>query len=359
MKSIARRIPAGFSASLLCLVVLLSVAACSGGQAASEPPNSTATLRPVRAVAVESGPARPAIRASGLLIAVDESSLSFRSGGTLRSIEVQAGARVKAGQLLATLEPPELDAGLRQARERLAQNRRDRERAERLFEDEALSREERDNARTAEALAAADLQAAQFRSQMQIRAPGDGVVLRRLVEPGANVSAGSTVLVVGRLPGGSGLALRVGLSDRDVVSLRLGDVAQLRFAAYGDRAFSGHVSEIAAATDDLLGSYAVEITLDESAPGMSTGMIGSVRIAGHEDEARQLSYLPLSALVDGDQAAVRIFVLEGEQVRERELAVSFIDGQRVALAEPLPANTRVITDGATELRDGDRVRVVE
>ena len=345
--------------SLSTTALLLSLCACSGGQAANAP--AATPPRTVRVASVESGPARPAIRASGLLTAVDESSLSFRSGGTVRSVDVQAGASVKAGQLLATLEPPELDAGLRQARERLAQSRRDRERAERLFADEALSREARDNARTAEALASADLQAAQFRSQMQIRAPSDGVVLRKLVEPGANVSAGSTVIVLGRLPGGSGLALRVGLSDRDVVALRLGDAAQLHFAAYGDREFTGHVSEIAASTDDFLGSYAVEITLDADqwVPGMSSGMIGSVRIGANQDAAQTRSYLPLTALVDGDQAAVRVFVLDGEQVHERELAVAFIDGERVALAEALPANSRVITDGATELRDGDRVRVVD
>ena len=345
------------SLRLLSVVVLLGLAACSGGQAAVDAPVPQA--RAVRVALVESGPSRPAIRASGLLTVVDESSLSFRSGGTVRSIAVQAGERVKAGQVLATLEPPELDAGLRQARERLTQSQRDRERAERLYADEALSREERDNARTAEALAAADLQAAQFRSQMSIRAPADGVVLRRLVEPGANVSAGSTVLVVGQLPDGSGLALRVGLADRDVVALRLGSPAQLRFAAFGDRVFAGHVSEIAASTDDLLGSYAVEIALDEPVPGMSTGMIGSVRIAPTQEQAQPRSYLPLTALVDGDQSAVRVFVLDGEQVRERELAVAFIDGDRAALADELPASSRVVTDGATELRDGDRVRVVD
>ncbi|WP_411887625.1 efflux RND transporter periplasmic adaptor subunit [Hydrocarboniphaga effusa] len=339
-------------------IALLGVSACSGGQASSAPAPAT-QARTVRAAQVETGPARPAIRASGLLTAVNESSLSFRSAGTVRSVEVRAGASVKAGQLLATLETPELDAGLRQARERLAQRRRDRERADRLFADEALSREERDNAHTAEALASADLQAARFRSQLQIRAPGDGVVLRRLVEPGANVSAGGTVLVIGRQSGDSGLALRVGLSDRDVVSLRLGDPAQLRFAAYGDRRFTGHVSEIAASTDALLGSYAVQITLADAAPGMSSGMIGSARIAARDQDAQRRSYLPLTALVDGDQAAVRVFLLDGERVRERELAVAFIDGERVALATELPANSRVITDGATELRDGDPVRVVD
>jgi len=339
----------------------LVIVGCSDAPVTSaEMPGTERPLIRVRGGAVVMGPSRRPITVSGQLAPVEASTLSFRSGGTVRALTVHPGDKVRAGQTLATLEAVELDAGVRQARETLEERRRDRQRAEEIFETGAISRKERDNAITAEALALAQLEATSYRAQRSIRATSDGVVLQRLVEPGANVAAGAPVLVLGQ-PGNDGtrLMLRVGISERDIVALKLGDDASMRFDAFPGKSFSGRVREIAASTDSLNGSYLVEIALLDPEPGMSTGMIGRATLAPKTDAGVSRCYLPMTALVEGEQNRMRVFLLEGNVAREHIVAVAFILDGAAALVHSLAAGTRVITDGAAKLRDGDRVVVVE
>ena len=340
----------------------LALLACSSGSSADR--ESSSTLQPpvrrVRVVKAEEGAARPPIVASGQLAAIEELVLSFRTGGTVQNVLVQPGDKVRAGQLLAMLESVELDAGMRRARETLEQRNRDRERTDRAFEVGALSREQRDNARTAEALARAELDSIVYRSQRKIVAPADGIVLQRLAEPGENVVAGRTVFILARRDSdGSGVMLRIGVSDHDVVALHLGDAAVLFFSAFPGRTFAGRVREIAASADKLSGTYAVEVALLNPVSGMATGMIGQAHITSATDSEPKRSYLPLSALVEGASANMRIFLLDGNTAREQRIAVAFIHDGRAALSQPLPPDTLVITDGATDLRDGERVAIVK
>src|SRR5439155_311494 len=74
-----------------------------------------------------------------------------------------------------------------------------------------------------------------------------------------------------------GVGVRAGLADRDVVRIRRGDRAVVRFDALPDRSFDGAVTEIAGAADPLTGTYRVEVTVPAAA-GLASGLIGRVEI---------------------------------------------------------------------------------
>jgi RND family efflux transporter MFP subunit len=342
---------------LLAAVVLSGCIAGDGAEA--HLPDERAVPR-VRFAAVKEGAAEPAILASGRLVASSEAALSFRSGGTLRSIAVRPGERVRQGQALATLDSAELSASLRKARDVWEQSRRDQARGENLFAREIISRKDLEDLQTAAAVADSELRSASYRAQLALVAPYDGIVQQRLVEPGENVAAGAPVLVLGKHASGRGdFVFRAAVAEKEVMRVHVGDAAQITIESLRDRKFGGRVRQVGAAADSQSGRYDVEIDLAEPAPGMAAGMIGVAELARASGVAATRSYVPLSAIVEGTQRKARLFLLAGDTAREQVVSIAFLHGDLVALNEPLPADGRVITDGAELLSDGQRVTPVE
>lgn len=342
--------------AVLILLPALILAACSNGQSA---PIEAPPLRAVRAALPESGPAMPPVEGSGVVAFRDETRLSFMVPGMVREIAVREGDTVTAGQTLATLETTQVDAGSTQAREAWMKAKRDLERGKKLFREDVLTREQLDDLGTAEKVARAGLSNADFaRNHARITAPAAGQVLRRLSEDREMVAAGQPVLTLG--DAGSGMVLRLGLSDREVVRVRMGDGATLRFDAFPGKTFSGRVQEVSRAADPRTGTYRIDIAFAPGSTPFVSGLIGRAEITGTALDAAQLQYIPLTALVEGDQKSMLVFLLPqgGNQVKAQRVPIAFVAGDRAALAQPLPPATAVVTDGAAYLRDGEHVSLV-
>ena len=345
-----RRLPA--------TLILTAVLAACGAETPDEPAPE-APPRPVRVVAVEAGPAQPTISGSGMIASRDELVLSFKLGGVVERVTVREGDAVKRGQLLATLEATEIDAGVTQAREQADKARRDLERGEGLYEDDVIAREQLDDLRTAASVAAAQLRAAQYnRGYARIEAPLDGRVLRRQVEPHELVTAGQPVMSLSAAA--QGFVLRLGVPDRDIVRLAVGDTASIRLDALGEQILSGRVVQLARQADPRSGTFEVEIAIENAPDSLANGLIGRAEIVAG-DPGDTLDYVPLSALVEGDRRRVTLFVMSegGTRASKVERPVAFVEGERAALAQALEPGTRVVTEGAAYLHDGERVRIVE
>jgi len=300
--------------------------------------------------------ARPIV-ATGTVAPADEAALGFRIGGVIARIAVDAGDPVRAGQTLAALDLREIDASLAKARSGAAKAERDLARARRLYADSVVTLAQFQDAETAGELARADLEAAAFnRRYAVIVAPASGVVLRRAAEPGENIQAGATVLVVGSRGAGRGNVLEIGLADRDVVSVRKGDSALARFDALPGREFAGRVSRIGAAADPVTGTYEVEIALGD-ADALAAGLVGRVEIRPARGAPATL--VPIEAVLEADGAEATVYALsaDGTRAERRRVTVAFIEGSRVAIAGGLEGASRVLTDGAAYLDDGAAVRV--
>jgi RND family efflux transporter MFP subunit len=169
------------------------------------------------------------------------------------------------------------------------------------------------------------------------------------------ITPGATVVVLGSRARGT--VLRAGVADRDVVRLRRGDRAVVRFDAVPDREFSGRVTEIAAAAEPGTGTYAVEVSLPD-ARGLASGLVGLARI--QPSAARPATLVPIEALLEADAQQGTVYALsaDGARAERRRVTVLFIVGDRVALAGGLDGVAAVVTDGAAYLNDGAAVRVV-
>jgi RND family efflux transporter MFP subunit len=342
-------------ATLTVIVVLVYAAALTG--CSSGATEGVAHHTPVHVAAATAGPATPAILTNGVVANKDEIRLSFKVAGVIRSIHVEEGQTVHAGERLAEIEQTEIDAQLAQARALAEKAQRDLARGERLYADEVISLEQLQDLRTVAATARAQLQGVQFnRGYSVITAPADGVVLRKLAQERELVPAGLAVLVVSAH--GRGYVVRAALADRELVTLSLGDPAEVRLDAYPGRLLRGALSEIAGAADDKTGLFPVEVRLESPPAALASGLVAKLRLAPAAGRARTLTYVPIGAVVEGSGDAASVFVVDGTRAHRRGVRVAFLDPSGVALAAGVAPGERVVTDGALYLDDNDPVEVL-
>jgi RND family efflux transporter MFP subunit len=329
-------------------------AACAGGEA--ETSTGEIAAIPVRVAEAVAGSVAPPIIATGTLGADEELTLGFKIGGVVARITGHPGDRVRAGHTLAILETREIDAAVARATATAEQAGREAARAKRLHEGGVISLRQLEDAETGERIARADLSAVTFdRRFAEIVAPSAGVVLSRHKEPGELASPGEAVLVMAS--GSRGHVVRVGLSDRDVVRVRTGDAARVRFDAHPDEWFTGRVTEVGGAAHQQTGTYTVEIAVPAS-PRLVSGLIGTVEIAASSGERQLL--VPVGALLeaDGDRALVFTLGPDRRTVMRRQVRLTRVLGDQVAIAAGLDSGDVVITEGAAYLRDESLVEVV-
>ncbi len=316
------------------------------------------TPTPVRVVTAVEGPAAPSIQTNGLLANKDEIRLSFKVGGVIRSLSVREGQRVRKGERLAEIEQTEINAQVEQARQAFEKAERDVARGERLYGDKVISLEQLQDLRTQSAVAEAGLNSAKFNwNYAAIVAPRDGTILRRLAEERELVSAGNPVIVLGAQD--RGFIVRTGLADREIVQVKLGDVAEIRLDALPGAALKGRITEVASAADAASGMFGIEVSVDPGDLSLKSGLVAKLSIVPSSASAGTRVYAPISAMVEGDGRTARVFVLEQQRARRRDVEVDFIEGERVALASGLEAGEQVITDGAQYLEDGESVAIVD
>jgi RND family efflux transporter MFP subunit len=338
---------------LAALALAAFASSCSAPHAEPAPEGDPAV--PVRAAPVERGPFSRPVRAAGTVAAKDERSLSFKVGGVVSRIAVQAGERIRRGQTLAVLDATEVSAAVRQAREGLAKAERDRTRARALAAADVAPRAAAEDAETAAEVAGAAVQAAEFNLRRTVLlAPDDGWVELRLAEPGEVVAAGQPILrVSGR---GRGFVVRASLPDRDVLGLAVGQPAQVEIDARPGAPVAGTVTQIARSAARGTGTYEVEILLEpERARDLLGGLTAKVEIRRNVEAP---AAVPVAALVEADGAAGAVFTVDGGKARRVPVRIAFLQGGRAVLAEPLGVE-RVVTEGASRIADGQPVRLVE
>lgn len=349
--------------SLAAVLVLASVAtlpACKAATpeaAASEHAPGAVPAAPavaVRLADVTRGPVARPVRGTGMLRLKSEVDLSFKVGGVVAAVLVEEGATVKKGQLLARLDPTEVDAALRQAKDGQAKADRDLERVRRLHTTGALPVVDLQNAETGASMARASVDAASFNAQRSaIYAPDDGRIDRRMVEPGEVMAPGRPAFhVSGR---SKGAVVRLGLTDRDVLRVRDGDVARVMLDARPELELPGKVTQIATVASPGAGTFDVEVRLDALPEGLLSGLTAKVDIRHDETVS---AVIPIGALVEGRGDRASVFVADGARAKKLAVRVAFLQGDRAALASGLETVERVIDSGASQLADGSTLRIL-
>lgn len=366
--------------NLLAAVVILVVVAVAvavliqrrNAQATSTPPVAAAPVLELSASDVAQVAPRELVRVldiTGELRAVNSSMIKARVAAEVQSLDVREGDRVKAGQVLGRLDGTEFTLRLRQAQEQAIQAQAQLEIAERALDNNRalvsqgfISQNALDTSVSNAAAARAALQAANAAAGLArkslddtvLRAPIQGLVSQRLVQPGERVGVDARLLEIVDL---SKLEIEASVPPQDVGAVQIGALASLRVDGI-EQPVTARVARINPSAQAGTRAVPVYLSVDPQ-PGLRQGLFarGSIEL-----ERRGALSLPASA-VRIDQARPYVIVLEQGLAVRRDVELG-LRGRASAASEPMIEVTAGLTEGSTVLRssvgvvrDGTRLRL--
>ena len=323
------------------------------------PPDAVVTgPRLVKALKVGAGGTAHEQRYSGEVRARIESTLGFRVGGKLAERLVDAGARVKAGQPLARLDPSDAQLTVAQAEANralaAAELLRSRELQAKNFISQAALDAKVTTAKAAEAQAQLAKNQATYTT---LAADAAGVVAAVLAEPGQVVAAGQGVFRIAR---DGEREVAVNIPESRIAGLNIGAAATVTLWAgqnnAGGKTYRGRLRELAPAADPATRTFAARIAILDADAAVALGMTASVSFAQGNDAQ---IVVPLAALLQqGEQAAVWVIGADAT-VSQRVVVVERFADSGAVLKSGLQPGEKIVAAGAFKLVAGEKIRVAD
>jgi RND family efflux transporter MFP subunit len=364
---------------------------------AAESKDQSESLPVVTVALVKRSDANSSLVLPGNIQAVTEAPILARASGYIQKRNADIGDRVKAGQVLAVIEAPELEqqilqakaavdqagsmvqqaeAALQQGQANLALAKVTSQRYQSLWEKKVAAKQDYDNYQAQydaqqanvhaleKAIAAARSNAAaaeanvarlvQLRSYLEVRAPFDGVITVRNVDSGALVTEGSTLLY--RIAQSDRLRTYLNVPQVDADSVRVGQQAFLVVPDLPGRKFPATVARTAHALDPASRTLLVEVQLDNTAGVLMPGMYAQVDLSVPRKDPPLL--IPGDTLVvrsDGPQVAV---VGPDGIVHFTRIQLGRDFGDRLEALSGLKEGQQLAVNASDAIQEGVKVKAV-
>ncbi len=352
--------------SIAVLVAVAMLAACSKPAPTEEP------IRAVRVVTVGEASFDATYEFAAEVRARTESRLGFRVAGKMIRRQAELGQRVKAGQVLAQLDPQDykLAADAAQAQVAAATTNRDLaaadfKRFKELKEQNFISGAELERRESVLKAAQASLQQTQAQLSSQgnqarytnLVADVSGVVTAVEAEPGQVVTAGTPVVRIAQ-DGVRDVVFSV--PEDKVAAIRVGsDVGVRVWSDEAAQKLAGKVREVAASADPVTRTFPVKVALDAAA-NLPLGSTVYVTPQALGAAGAQVIKLPTTAL---RQAAGKttVWVLDKASMtlKSQEVVVATADGNQVVIGDGLQPGMQVVAAGVHVLQAGQKVSIYQ
>jgi len=322
------------------LLLLLPLAAGGGWLWWSMPPAVAIAM-------ATTGPAVRAVYATGSVEPLHWAKVGPSLRARITEVLVEEGERVREGQPLARLDDREAAHRVEEAeaRARFAEEELARIRALVARDIAARASLERAEAEARAVRAAAE--AARRRlDDYVVRAPSDGVVLRRDAEVGEVVDTPAALFWVGEP---RPLRVTAEVDEEDIAEVREGQEALLRADAFPGRVLRATVVQITPKGDATRKAYRVRLALPEDTPLLIGMTVEANIVLRRTDEA---VLVPPAAVRDG-----RVFVVRRETVEQRAVEVGVQGPRAVEILRGLARGEAVVLDPPGSLADGQAVRL--
>ncbi len=354
--------------------------ACGEEAAAPElPPRAIRWMRVTDALASEQRVI------SGIVTAVDETSLAFEVGGTVETVDVDLGDLVEKGQELARLDPEpfelavrDAEAALTEARALQAEARTTYDRFLEASKTGAVAKQDLDQALARRDSRDSQVEAAQARLKLErrdqrrsvLRAPFRGSISVRSIDPAMKVMSGEVAFEMDSAE--SGLQVEVMMPETLIARVRQGDEAVVRFPSLSlqgprraetDRPYRAVVSEVGTRAS-VGNAFPVKADLTESPAGIKPGMTAevsfSVEILGANSVVIEGYLIPLAAVnaEADDRFTAFVYDPETSTVRKTPIVTGGVRENEIAVLEGISAGDVIATAGVSFLRDGQEVTLL-
>jgi RND family efflux transporter MFP subunit len=316
---------------------------------------------------------------SGTTKPVDQTALSFAVGGTVEKVEVKLGEQVKEGQVLAELDQQpfvlavrDAEAELSRAQAIVVERRANYERIAVLYESNNASKAELDEARASFDSAKSQVEAAMAKlglarrdlRKTQLKAPFNGTISVKEIEPFIEVPVGRAVFGLDGVE--SGFEVSAAVPDSVLISLSLGDEADVLFPTLNNRKVRGVITELGSRSRTA-STYPVTVQLKEQFPELRSGM--SVEVAFEfipESETGEPVAIgiavPIAAILMGAEKTTFVFIYDEKSstVKKTEIKVlNLRDNDIIVEPTALKAGDVIATAGVQFLTDGQKVNLMK
>jgi RND family efflux transporter MFP subunit len=366
--------PAGFAVAGLAVLVL--AAGVLGRAKASQDLHVVSSDQAVPTVSVihpAASDGEQSLTLPGNFQAFNDAQIHARVSGYLKHWFTDIGARVRAGQVLAEIDTPELDQQLAQALANLATARSNQTLARTtsarwagLLADDAVSKQEAEERKADLSAKSSVVDAAQaevrrlkaLEAFKKIAAPFDGVVTSRTTDIGALIAAGNA-----NDPGlftiadDHRLRLYVRAPQSYSSQFHVGDMATVSVPEHPGRTFSAKLTSMTGAVSDQNGAMLIELQADNSGRDLKPGDYSQVHFVtkGQHGVLR----LPSSALMFKHGGMAVATLSPSNRVEIRFVNIGRDLGAVVEISSGLIASDRVIDNPPDSLASGDPVRLAE
>jgi membrane fusion protein (multidrug efflux system) len=328
---------------------------------------------PTVAVAPPSGRAlNPTIDLPGRLEAYSRAPIFARVSGYLKSWSADIGARVKAGQVIAEIEAPDLDQQLLQARADLVSQQSSARlseatlnRRKTLLASNFVSMQEIDertadlaNKKAAVNSGTANVERLEaLAGYKKITVPFDGIVTARETDVGALINGGGgtgpAMFVVSDI---TKLRVYVNVPQSYVPAVRIGAKAVLTMPEYPNRTFAATVEASSQSVDVGSGTTRMQLALDNAGGELMPGAYANVRLSLERDAVPL--HIPASALIFNKDGLRVATVGPDDKVLFKTVTIARDLGKEIEIASGVAPDDRIITAPPDGIADGDQVRVV-
>jgi len=306
----------------------------------------------------------------GRLEAYSRAPIFARVSGYLKSWSADIGARVKAGDVIAEIEAPDLDQQLLQARADLVSQEASAKLSEAtltrrrtLLASNFVSMQEIDertadlsNKKAAVKAAQANVERLEaLAGYKKITVPFDGIVTARDTDVGALINAGGGGTPMFVISDTARLRLYVNVPQNYVPQIKIGARAVVTVPEYPNRTFPATVEASAQAVDVNSGTTRMQLGLDNASGELMPGGYASVKLGLQRDSVPL--HIPASALIFNQNGLRVATVGAGDKVRFKTVTIARDLGRDIEIGSGLNADDRVIVAPPDGIADGDQVRV--
>ncbi len=339
---------------------------------------SNAEPRPIawmRTISNDMGQVR---RISGVLQATESANLSFEVGGKVKTVNVSLSDVVKKGDVLADLDESSYrlttkaaQGNLQEARAKLTEAQNEFQRQSNLHKQGWVSKAAYDNAKAAldSATSAVDVAQAELDltnkdlGDTALKAPYDGKITARLMEPSQQVSAGETVITI---EGEQGLEVSVLIPETIISNLVRGNVYMVKFPAAPNLSIEGKVTEISSQAESA-NAYSTTLLLTKEHPSLRAGMTAEVDFTFKDKETEGTNYqgstvtVPPTAILPGADQKLYVFVFDENEkvVRKREISAESVINNEIIVSKGLKPGEIIATAGVVYLNEGQAVKLID
>jgi membrane fusion protein (multidrug efflux system) len=345
--------------SLLCFTLAGALGFGMDGRAADGlTPIEVKVTRPAR------GDITRFVTLPGTIKANQQAVLYAKVAGYLKSLSVDRGDRVQAGQALGEIEVPELlaDVVRFKAEVTVAETDFQRTSGAQGKSPDLITPRSVDEAKGRFDIAKANLERTEtLLRYAQVTAPFAGIVTARYVDPGAFIpsatsgSAAQTAAIV-TLADFNTVRAQVALPETEAALAQVGQPVKLSVEGLMGKTFTGRISRMSYALDDTTRTMLVEADLPNGDLALRPGMYASVKV-GVEKHTDAL-LIPVEALVM-EKLNAFAFVAEGGKAKKTPIKGGFNDGASVEVISGLTGSEAVILVGKMTLADGTAVNATE